>query len=117
MRNLQIGSRGPLNLQMSSRGLYLNIGSNSVGSRGFIKSPLNPMFKDSLGSYLTLSALFLLAAIICHLNGFKKRMHQQKISQMENDQQIQDGLVFCASSLCNKIQMCIVWSGKPLPGR
>ena len=75
MGNLQIGSWGPFNLQMSSRVPYLNIGSNTVQGTSY-KGPKNPIFKDSMCSYLKHSSLLLLAANICHSNGFEKRMHK-----------------------------------------
>ena len=50
-----------------------------------------------------------LGASVYHSNGLEERM-QNKLKS------IQDDLVFLCRSLCNKIPMCIVWSGKPSPG-
>ena len=55
------------------------------------------------------SQIFTLGYSVFHSNGLEKRM-QNKLKS------IQDDLVFLCRSLCNKIPMCIVWSGKPSPG-
>ena len=104
--NLQMGSWGPIYMIMLS--------NSKVGYHG-IGKPTDRLFQGFKGLLIEAFSSFIPG---CHSNVCEKRMQKTKQDlKWKMIDRFRMTLYFCAAvSLCNKIEMFIVWSGEACQG-